>query len=165
MDFNTLLRFIETELSALSKAQPDSIPPEIADLLRTKFLAKHGLIETVAREVYDVETQWRIQEARRVMESVGDVPASLVQLEHEGTSVEQVIQGVRQLPRLEPLDNTQEFEHELLAQYEVMKDRLLEKCEAIERADSQLHRSEAELGALRQIVDALAKRPHADEES
>lgn len=90
-----------------------------------------------------------------MLENVGDIPQSMLGYNiREANSIDRLGQQVTQLPRLVTLQDSQE-DHDVLREYNYLRDHIIRKCRAIDVANKVLNQSDKDLNTIRDLLKNL----------
>lgn len=148
--YDRLLEFTET-LNLPSSVR--DVPDSLTRSLRPK--QSRSSLDELCKRVYQLEKEQRKRQLLQVLENVGDIPQSMLGYNiREANSIDRLGQQVTQLPRLVTLQDSQE-DHDVLREYNYLRDHIIRKCRAIDVANKVLNQSDKDLNTIRDLLKNL----------
>lgn len=148
--YDRLLEFTET------LNLPSSVS-DVSDSLTKSLRPKQSRssLDELCKRVYQLEKEERKRQLLQALENVGDVPQSMLGYNiREANSIDQLSQQVTQLPRLVTLQDSQE-DHDVLREYNYLRDQIIRKCRAIDVANKVLNQSDKDLNTIGDLLKNL----------
>lgn len=148
--YDRLLEFTET-LNLPSSVR--DVSDSLTKSLRPK--QSRSSLDELCKRVYQLEKEERKRQLLQVLENVGDIPQSMLGYNiREANSIDRLGQQVTQLPRLVTLQDSQE-DHDVLREYNYLRDHIIRKCRAIDVANKVLNQSDKDLNTIRDLLKNL----------
>lgn len=182
LDYITIATFVDEQCRNVSEINSktfdeEKVPLGIQNLIRKhareKFDKKVGRVarDVLATRVYDLQSEWKVTEQRRIARFIGDVPKYSIGtdigknissnsdgkslISRGGTSLHQLINDVYSLPIISPKESASERDTHLLQEYNNVRQSLTLQCDAIRLGETKLAEATKKVEAIQSLEEAV----------